>query len=64
MLSPMDQTSNHLMEEQRKPEIEEADLTPMVLDIAAFGESDIYQMDWLTEPLEARYTVPANCSTR
>lgn len=44
------QTSNHLMEEQRKPEIEEADLTPMVLDIAAFGESDIYQMDWLTEP--------------
>ena len=44
------QTSNHLMEDQRKPEIEEADLTPMVLDIAAFGESDIYQMDWLTEP--------------
>lgn len=33
-------TSEHLMQEQRKPEIEEADLTPMVLDIAAFGESN------------------------
>lgn len=33
-------TSEHLMQEQRKPEIEEADLTPMILDIAAFGESD------------------------
>ena len=43
-------TSNHLMQEQRKPEIEEADLAAMVLDIAAFGESDIYQMAWLTAP--------------
>ena len=31
--------SEHLMAEQRKPEIEEADLAPMVLDTAAFGRS-------------------------
>lgn len=48
------QTSNHLMEEQRKPEIEEADLTAMVLDIAAFGENDIYQMAWLTAPARSK----------
>ena len=38
------------MQEQRKPEIEEADLTPMVLDIAAFGESDPMSLPWLTPP--------------
>ena len=38
------------MQEQRKPEIEEADLTPMVLDIAAFGESDPMSLPWLTSP--------------
>ncbi len=43
-------TSKHLMQEQRKPEIEEADLTPMVLDIAAFGESDPMSLPWLTPP--------------
>lgn len=43
-------TSEHLMQEQRKPEIEEADLTPMVLDIAAFGESDPMSLPWLTSP--------------
>ena len=43
-------TSEHLMQEQRKPEIEEADLTPMVLDIAAFGESDPMSLPWLTPP--------------
>ena len=32
--------SEHLMAEQRKPEIEEADLAPMLLDIAAFGTAD------------------------
>ncbi len=42
--------SEHQMEEQRKPEIEEADLAPMVLDIAAFGESDISSLPWLTLP--------------
>ena len=42
--------SEHLMAEQRKPEIEEADLAPMVLDTAAFGESDVEALPWLTMP--------------
>ncbi|WP_302813645.1 ATP-dependent helicase HrpB [Leyella stercorea] len=42
--------SEHLMAEQRKPEIEEADLAPMVLDTAAFGESDAEDLPWLTMP--------------
>lgn len=44
------QTSEHLMQEQRKPEIEEADLTSMVLDIAAYGEKDPMSLPWLTPP--------------
>lgn len=42
--------SESRMEEQRKPEILEADLAPMVLDIAAFGESDIEALPWMTMP--------------
>lgn len=42
--------SEHQMEEQRKPEIEYADLTPLVLDIAAFGESDVESLPWLSLP--------------
>lgn len=42
--------SDHLMEDQRQPEILEADLAPMVLGIAAFGESDIAALPWLTPP--------------
>ena len=45
--------SEHLMAEQRKPEIEEADLAPMVLDTAAFGESDAAALPWLTMPPRA-----------
>ena len=45
--------SEHLMAEQRKPEIEEADLAPMVLDTAAFGESDVEALQWLTTPPRA-----------
>jgi len=45
--------SEHLMAEQRKPEIEEADLAPMVLDTAAFGESDAEALPWLTMPPSA-----------
>lgn len=45
--------SEHLMAEQRKPEIEEADLAPMVLDTAAFGENDVEAMPWLTMPPRA-----------
>ena len=45
--------SEHLMAEQRKPEIQEADLAPMVLDTAAFGESDAEALPWLTMPPRA-----------
>ena len=45
--------SEHLMAEQRKPEIEESDLAPMVLDTAAFGESDAEALPWLTMPPRA-----------
>lgn len=42
--------SQHQMQEQRKPEIEEADLASLVLAIAAFGEGDILSLPWLTPP--------------
>ena len=45
--------SEHLMAEQRKPEIEEADLAPMLLDTTAFGESDAEALPWLTMPPRA-----------
>lgn len=38
------------MKESRVPEIEEADLSSMVLDIAAWGESDVFVLPWLTPP--------------
>lgn len=44
--------AEHRMEEQRKPEILEADLAPMVLDIAAFGEKDVESLPWLTTPMK------------
>ena len=47
------QTSEHLMAERRTPEIEEADLSNMLLDIASFGESDVYSLPWLTLPPRA-----------
>lgn len=47
------QVGNHLMEEQRKPEIVEADLASLLLSVTAFGESDILQLEWLTPPPSA-----------
>lgn len=38
------------MKETRVPEIEEADLSSMVLDIAAWGESDVFALPWLSPP--------------
>lgn len=46
-------SSEHQMAEQRKPEIEEADLAPLVLSIAAFGENDVESLPWLTMPPRA-----------
>lgn len=42
--------AEHRMAEQRRSEIEYADLAPMLLDIAAFGESDVSALPWLTPP--------------
>ena len=42
--------AEHRMAEQRRAEIEYADLAPMLLDIAAFGESDVAALPWLTTP--------------
>lgn len=44
------QTSEHLMEDQRRPEIEDTDLSSMVLDIAAFGENKPECLPWFTLP--------------
>lgn len=38
------------MKETRVPEIEEADLSSMVLDIATWGENDVFALPWLTTP--------------
>lgn len=38
------------MTDSRTPEIEEADLTPLMLDMAAWGETDIYSLPWITPP--------------
>lgn len=46
-------TAEHLMPERRTPEIEEADLSSMLLDIASFGENDVYCLPWLTLPPKA-----------
>lgn len=42
--------SEHLMDEQRKPEIIYADLSSMLLSIAAFGETDIEALPFPTMP--------------
>lgn len=42
--------SESRMDEQRQPEILEADLAPAILEIAAFGESDIESLPWMTRP--------------
>lgn len=44
------QASEHLMDEQRQPEILSADLSSLLLDIAAFGENDVLSLPWLTPP--------------
>ncbi len=38
------------MDDCRQPEIEQADLSSTLLDIAAWGEEDIMHMPWLTPP--------------
>ena len=42
--------AEHRMAEQRRAEIEYADLASMLLDVAAFGEPDAMALPWLTPP--------------
>ena len=42
--------AEHRMAEQRRPEILDADLAPLLLDVAAFGERDASALPWLTPP--------------
>ncbi len=42
--------THHRLSSCRQPEIFEADLTSMVLDVAAWGESQVEQIAWLTPP--------------
>lgn len=44
------QSAEHGMQECRRPEILDADLTSLVLDIAAWGESNMEKLPWLTLP--------------
>lgn len=45
--------TEHRMNECRTPEILEADLAPALLDVAAWGESQIERLSWLTPPPSA-----------
>ena len=42
--------TEHRMDECRKPEIVEADLSSVLLDISAWGAEDIMSLPWLTPP--------------
>lgn len=42
--------TEHRMADCRRPEILDADLAPMVLDVASFGESNVMALPWLTPP--------------
>lgn len=43
-------TTECRMAESRKPEIVEADLSPMMLDVAAWGGGEVMRLPWLTPP--------------
>ena len=44
----------HRMAECRQPELLDADLSSLVLDVAAFGEADPSRLPWITPPPAAR----------
>lgn len=46
--------TEHRMAENRTPEIQEADLAPMMLDLAAWGETSIENLWWMTTPPKAQ----------
>lgn len=43
-------SENQYMPPNRRPEIEYADLTPLVLDLARWGENDPENLQWITPP--------------
>ena len=45
--------TEHRMQRTRTPEILEADLAPLVLDVAAWGGCDIREMQWIDAPPSA-----------
>lgn len=45
--------AEHQFADQRRPEIEDADLAPVMLSVAAFGENDIMALPWITPPPQA-----------
>lgn len=42
--------TEHRMAATRTPEILDADLSPMLLDISAWGEADVQNLPWITPP--------------
>lgn len=44
------QRAEHLMKPHRMPEIAEADLAPLLLDLMAMGEHDIQSLPWVSAP--------------
>jgi ATP-dependent helicase HrpB len=44
------QRAEHLMKAHRLPEIAEADLAPLLLDLMAMGEHDIQSLPWVSAP--------------
>jgi ATP-dependent helicase HrpB len=46
------QAQQHTLQEQRRPEILEADLTPLVLELKAWGVRDLLELNWITPPPE------------
>ena len=41
------------MDDCRSPEIADADLAPLLLTVAAWGEADVFRLPWLTPPPKA-----------
>ena len=44
------EASHHHLQPMRKPEIEEADLAPMMLELYQWGVKDIQELNWITAP--------------
>ena len=46
---------NNVMQQYRKPEIEEAELSSMILDLMEWGIKDIYSLKWISLPPKIAY---------